>query len=80
MVTAFSERYGKTYGNEPFTKEYIPDYENLKKLRDKFKADEKPITYNPQMFFKKNIIKELDDLVLYFEKHMGRCGVHLQKE
>lgn len=75
IITALSERYGKTYGNEPFTKEYIPDYKNLKKLRDKFKADEKPITYNPQMLFEKNIIKELDELVSYFEKHMGRCGV-----
>ena len=75
IITALSERYGKTYGNEPFTKEYIPDYENLKKLRDKFKADEKPITYNPQMLFEKNITKELEELVTYFEKHMGRCGV-----
>ena len=46
------------------------NYENLKKLRDKFKADEKPITYNPQMLFEKNIIKELDELVDYFEKHI----------
>ncbi len=75
IITALSERYGKVYGNEPFTKEYIPDYENLKKLRDKFKADEKPITYNPQMLFEKSITKELDELVSYFEKHMGRCGV-----
>lgn len=75
IIIALSERYGKTYGNEPFTKEYIPDYENLKKLRDKFKADEKPITYNPQMLFEKNITKELDELVNYFEKHMGHCGV-----
>lgn len=70
IITALSERYGKTYGNEPFTKEYIPDYENLKKLRDKFKAAEKPITYNPQLLFEKNIIKELDELVIYFEKHI----------
>lgn len=71
IIAALSERYGKTYENEPFTKEYMPDYENLKKLRDKFKADEKPITYNPQMLFEKNIIKELDELIVYFEKHIN---------
>ena len=75
IITALSERYGKVYGNEPFMKEYIPDYENLKKLRDLYKENDKPITYNPQLLFGRNIIKELEELIIYFEKHMGRCGV-----
>lgn len=77
IINAFSERYGKTYGNEPFTQEYIPDYENLKKLRDKFKANEKPIAYNPQMLFERSITKELDELVGYFEKHMKKYDLSL---
>lgn len=77
IITALSERYGKTYGNEPFVEEYIPDYENLKHLRDMFKANIKSITYNPQMFFEKRIMKELDDLVLYFEEHMKQYGISL---
>ena len=79
IITALSERYGKVYGNEPFMKEYIPDYENLKKLRDLYKENDKPITYNPQLLFGRNIIKELEELIIYFEKHMGRCGVSPQK-
>ena len=72
IIRALAERYGKSYSNEPFTKEYIPDFDNLKKLRDLFNQNTQIPTYNPQMLFENNIAKELDELVAYFEKHITR--------
>ena len=45
--------------------------------KDKFKANEKPIAYNPQMLFERSITKELDELVGYFEKHMKKYDLSL---
>jgi|GEM_PF-1081668 len=70
IIYALSERYGKSYGNEPFTQEYSPDFENVKKLRDLFKKNIKIPTYDPQILFEKDIVKELDELVEYFERHI----------
>lgn len=71
IIMAFSKRYGKVYDNEPFMIEYAPDFDNLRKLRDAYKSNIQPLTYNPQMLIVKNIIINLDELVEYFGQHLN---------
>ncbi|MBR6199353.1 MAG: AAA family ATPase [Spirochaetales bacterium] len=68
IISAFEERYGKSYSNEPFNSKYIADYINLKKLAKKYTSNNQDFLYNPQAYFKDKIAKRWLELVAYFEK------------
>jgi hypothetical protein len=79
IISSLEERYGKKYTNGNILEEYKNDLPNLILLRNKYLAENAPILYDPIAFQKKNIAKELSDLVVYFEqkgdKGVGDKGV-----
>ena len=64
---SFEERYGKRYSNGNVLPEYTDDYENLKKIAEKYDADNADFLYNPQAYEKHCIGERWTELVKYFE-------------
>ena len=70
IISAFEERYGLSYANHPFHKEYEPDFRNLEKLYNLYKKNEKKINYDPQELLKREITKRLKELCDYFRENI----------
>ena len=64
---SFEERYGKRYSNGDVLPEYADDYENLKKIAEKYNADNANFLYNPLAYEKRRIGEKWTELVKYFE-------------
>lgn len=75
---SFEERYGKRYSNGKVLLEYTDDYENLKKIAEKYNADNADFLYNPQAYEKHCIGEKWTDLVKYFEEqlHLKDDGIN----
>ena len=67
---AFEERYGKRYSNGTVLQEYTDDYENLKKIAEKYDADNTNLLYDPQAYSKRQIADKWKELVQYFEEKL----------
>ena len=72
IVESFEERYGKTAETDSngLIEEYRADYENLKKLAEKYREDTKDYQYDPQAFRKHFVANRWAKLVEYFEKNL----------
>lgn len=68
---SFEERYGKRYSNGDVLPEYADDYENLKKIAEKYNADNADFLYNPQAYEKHCIGERWMELVKYFEEKLN---------
>ena len=68
---SFEERYGKRYSNGNVLPEYTDDYENLKKIAEKYDADNSDFLYNPQAYEKHCIGERWMELVKYFEEKLN---------
>lgn len=68
---SFEERYGKRYSNGNVLPEYTDDYENLKKIAEKYDADNADFLYNPQAYEKHCIGERWMELVKYFEEKLN---------
>lgn len=64
---SFEERYGIPYSNGKLMKEYYDDYENLKKLAEKYKSDDVDFSYDPKAFFRHTLIGKWFELIRFFE-------------
>ncbi|MBP5439564.1 MAG: AAA family ATPase [Fibrobacter sp.] len=75
---SFEERYGKRYSNGTVLPEYADDYQNLKKIAEKYNADNANFLYNPLAYEKKRIGEKWTDLVKYFEEqlHLKDDGIN----
>jgi len=68
---SFEERYGKRCSNGNVLPEYTDDYENLKKIAEKYDADNADFLYNPQAYEKHCIGERWMELVKYFEEKLN---------
>lgn len=68
---SFEERYGKRCSNGNVLPEYTDDYENLKKIAEKYDADNANFLYNPQAYEKHCIGERWMELVKYFEEKLN---------
>lgn len=68
---SFEERYGKRYSNGIVPPEYTDDYENLKKIAEKYNAENADFLYNPLAYEKHRIGEKWTDLVKYFEEKLN---------
>jgi DNA polymerase III delta prime subunit len=65
IIHGFEERYGIIYSNKPFSINYLPDIENVKKLRDLFQASIGNKLYNPKALQNESIYSRLNTLYDY---------------
>ena len=71
IISAFEERYGLRYANHPFCKEYAHDSDNIEKLYNLYKNNEKDVKYDPQELLKRDLTKRLRELYDYFKQQIN---------